>query len=288
MAARGNTSEDRPARLSLRLAALASQAFILRAHLRLWLTAQHAGDDEVLDILVATTEAFNNAVLHASQPRSIAVNVEAVNNHGVIEILVRDHGGWQGHQTSAGPGLGSNLMQALMDEVDVHTAQGGRTVRLQRTVGPPQIAASESAIAPARERLDLLWRNPIFAPLPAATRERLATQLVPVSASTGETIIREGDHADRFYLIAEGQLDVSTGGIHIATLVPADHFGEIALLRNVPRTATIIAARPVKLYALTPEDFLTGITSRRASTLAAEDSAASRLNELQHLLTGTA
>ena len=288
MAAQGNTSEDQAARLSLRLAARPAQAFLLRAHLRLWLTEQHAAEDEVLDILVAATEAFNNAVVHARQPRSIAVHVEASNNEGVVEIVVRDHGGWREEQTNTGAGLGLHLMHALMDTVDIQTTREGTSVRLQRVLDPRRIGIGEAAIAPARDRLDLLWRNPIFAPLPGAVRERVAAQLVPVSASVDETIIREGDDADRFFLIAEGQVDVSAERRHIATLGRGDHFGEIALIRDVTRTATIVAKTPAKLYALTAEDFLSAIRSHPASRQAAESTVATRLAELQDVLARTA
>jgi anti-sigma regulatory factor (Ser/Thr protein kinase) len=284
VAARGNTSEVGPAGLSLRLAARPAQAFVLRAHLRLWLTEQQVAEDEVLDILVAATEAFNNAVVHARQPRSIAVQVEATSNQGVVEIVVHDHGGWREDRSSAGAGLGLHLMYALMDTVDIQTADDGTTVRLQRALGPRPIGAGQAAIARTRDRLDLLWRNPIFAPLPGAVRERLAAQLVPVSAAVDETIIREGDAADRFFLIAHGQLDVSAAGRHLATLGAAEHVGEIALLRNVPRTATIVAKNPTKLYTLTAEDFLVAITSHPASARAAEAKVATRLAELEDLL----
>ncbi len=282
-AATGNTSQDQRARLSLRLAARPAQAFLLRAHLRLWLTEQHAANDEIFDILLAATEAFNNATLHARQPRSIAVHVEASSSQGVVEIVIRDHGGWQEDHLHTSAGLGLPLMHALMDTVDLQTTQAGTTVRLRRVLGPRLIRLDEG-LPSMCDRLELLWRNPIFAPLPGLMLEHLAAQLVPVSASTNETIICEGDQGDRFYLIAEGQLDVSSRRCHVATLGPSDHVGEIALLRNVPRTATIIAKKPVTLYALTPEDFLSAVTSHDASKSAAESTVATRLTGLRDAL----
>ena len=283
-AATGSTSEDQHARLSLRLAARPAQAFLLRAHLRLWLTEQHAATDEIFDILLAATEAFNNATLHARQPRSIAVQVEASSSQGVVEIVVRDHGGWQEDHLHAGAGLGLPFMHALMDTVDLQTTQAGTTVRLRRVLGPRLIRLNEAATPSVRDRLELLWRNPIFAPLPGLMLEHLATQLVPVSAAANETIICEGGHGDRFYLIAEGQLDVSAASHHVATLGPADHIGEIALLRHVPRTATVTANKPVMLYALTPDAFLSAVTSNDASKHTAQTTVTTRLTELQHVL----
>jgi len=248
------------------------------------LTEQHATEDDVLDILLAASEAFRNAVTLARQPRSIAVHVKGSINQGVVEIVIRDHGGWQEHQPSAGAGLGLPLMHALMDTVDLQTTQEGTTVRLRRVLGPRLIRIDELATAPARDRLELLGRNSIFAPLPGLVLERLAAQLISVPVSMGESIIREGDHGNRFYLIAAGQVDVRAESRHVATLGPADHVGEIALLRDVPRTATVIAKKPVELYALTPEDFLSAVTSHAASTSAAESTVATRLTELQEVL----
>ncbi len=248
------------------------------------MTEQQAAEDEVLDVLVAATEAFNNIVLDAHQPRSIAVSVEASNNQGMVEIVLHDH--VRRHEDRSS--LGLHLVRALMDTVEVQITPKGTTVRLKRVLGPRRIGIANSGIASARDRLDLLWRNPIFAPLPGALRERLAVQLVPVSASVDQTIIHEGDHADRFFLIANGEVDVSAARCHIATLGPGDHIGEIALIRHVPRTATIVAATPVELYALTAEDFLSVITSHHASTRAAESTVATRLAELQDMLGRTA
>ena len=77
----------------------------------------------------------------------------------------------------------------------------------------------------------------MFAPLSIAVKERIAGMLVPVSVAAGELVIRKGDAGDRFYIVAAGELDVDVDGLHSTTGV-GDYFGEIALLRDVPRTAT--------------------------------------------------
>ena len=206
----------------------------------------------------------------------------------MVEIVIRDYGGWHEDQPSTGAGLGLHLMHALMDAVDIDATREGTTVRLRRALGPRLIRIAEAATAPARDRLELLGRNSIFAPLSGAALERLAAQLIPVPLSTGKTIIHEGDHGDRFYLIADGQVDVSAESHHVATLGPDDHVGEIALLHDVPRTATVIAKKPVELYALTREDFLSAVTSHHTSARAAASTVATRLAELQDLLGRTA
>jgi anti-sigma regulatory factor (Ser/Thr protein kinase) len=248
--------------------------------MRLWLVEQHTPEDEVLDILLAVSEAFGNAIVHARQPRSIAVHVDASMNDGVVEIVVRDHGRWQ--EDTLGAGLGLQLMHALMDTVEFQTTPAGTTVRLRRALGPRVIRID--TVASVRERIDVLGRSSIFAPQPATMLERLAAQLIPFSATADETIIREGDQGELFYLIAKGELDVQAERSHVATLGPGDHVGEIALLRGVPRTATIVAQQPVELYALTRDDFLEAVRSSHASTRAIESMMATRLTGLRDVL----
>jgi CRP-like cAMP-binding protein/anti-sigma regulatory factor (Ser/Thr protein kinase) len=279
---------EHPARLNLRLAPRPAQAFLLRAHLRLWLTARQATESDVADILLAAHEAFSNALLHAHHPRSIAVSVDASWNDGLVEIAVRDHGRWrEGNGSAGGAGVGLQLMHALMDSVELETTKKGTTVRLRRAVGTRSSENGTVAMGPPRDRLELLRRSPVFAPHPEAMLEELAARLIPCWISGDETIIEEGDEGGLFYLIAEGRLDVSAEGCHVATLGPGEFVGEIALLRDVPRTATIVAKEPVVLYALSRDDFLAAVTSDVASARAAETVVAARLSGLEHALART-
>jgi hypothetical protein len=198
----------------------------------------------------------------------------------VVEIAVRDHGRWREGERNGAAGLGLQLMQALMDSVDLRTTGEGTMVRLRRVLRP--CLARVDATSPGR--LELLARNPIFAPQPALMLERLAGQLIPFSASTDDTIIHEGDHGELVYLVARGRLHVHAESRPVATLGPGDHAGEIALLRGVRRTATIVALEPVELYALPRDDFLAAVTSHEASTRAARELVETRLAGLEDAL----
>jgi MFS family permease len=119
-------------------------------------------------------------------------------------------------------------------------------------------------------RLRLLQAIPIFSPLSPPVLERLAARLTPVQAQGGEEIIREGDHGDRFYVVSSGEVDVLVDGRPPKREGEGTYFGEIALLRDVPRTATVRAATDVELYALDRDDFLPAVTGHAGSAQAAE------------------
>ena len=133
----------------------------------------------------------------------------------------------------------------------------------------------DRAVAPAPE-LELICRVPMFEPLSIAVKERLAATLVPVSVSAGETVIRAGDVGDRFYIVAGGELDIDAGGLHGAAR-EGDYFGEIALLRDVPRTANVKAAIDSQLYALQRAAFLEAVTGHSAAHAAGQEVAEARL-----------
>jgi hypothetical protein len=133
-----------------------------------------------------------------------------------------------------------------------------------------------TAVVPERQ-LELLGALALFSPLPPPELERLAAALVPLQLAAGADVVREGESGDRFFVIDSGRAAVETQGEEIRELGPGDFFGEIALLRDVPRTATVRALEPLRLYALERDDFVATVTGYAPSADAAETVIAARL-----------
>lgn len=126
-------------------------------------------------------------------------------------------------------------------------------------------------------RIELLQANAIFAPLPPSTIEQLAVKLVPVAVAAGRAVFRQGDHGDRFYVVEDGRCEIAIDGEKVADAWPGETFGEIALLRDVPRTATVTAIDDSKLLALERDDFIAAVTGHVASRDAADAVIGARL-----------
>jgi len=116
-----------------------------------------------------------------------------------------------------------------------------------------------SATVPQVE-IQLLRSIPIFAALPAPSLEGIARDLEPLTVSQGTVVIKEGDRGDCYYAVSDGELAVSRDSQLLQMLSRGDGFGEIALIRDVPRTATVTAATEASLYTLDRERFVQTVT----------------------------
>ena len=125
--------------------------------------------------------------------------------------------------------------------------------------------------APVSERhYELLRGSSIFAPLPVDSLEGLCRSVVEVEAGEGQEVITQGDHGDRFYLIDDGEVEVIEDGVFKRNQGAGEGFGEIALLRDVARTATVRASRTTRLLALDREHFIETVTGHLRSHQSAE------------------
>jgi len=128
-----------------------------------------------------------------------------------------------------------------------------------------RLRAYEVGAPVAEGHYRLLRGNSIFQPLPLATLERLCNDLEPVEIPAGEDVIVQGEAGDRFYLIEEGEVEVFEDGAFRRKEGPGECFGEIALLHDVPRTATVRTTAATRLLALERDQFLLAVTGHRRS-----------------------
>ena len=138
------------------------------------------------------------------------------------------------------------------------------------------VTIDSAATVPIVE-LSLLRSLNIFAPLPAPVLEGLARNLAEERVAAGQVLMREGEPGDYFYAVADGEIEISAHGRQVGLRTRSEGFGEIALLKDSPRTATAVARTDSLLYRLEKEPFLTAVTGHAAATDAAEEIVRDRL-----------
>lgn len=138
--------------------------------------------------------------------------------------------------------------------------------------------------APLRlEEVNLLRQVPMFARLSPLVVETLAANLALMEVAEGVTVVREGDSGNSLYLIADGKFTVEKTGTRLATLAPGDLFGEIALLYDLPRTATVRSVLPGRVYTLGRREFMTAMGATGEANIAARRLAEQRLGEQRRM-----
>lgn len=180
----------------------------------------------------------------------------------------------------AGLATGSILTPPLLDAAGIRgalTVLGGGLVVLALAHAARFRRLDRAAPGPGPEA-GLLYHLPMFAPLPLAVTDLLAGEAEPRQFPAGAVVMREGEVGDRFYLITDGAAAVSVRGEPKPSLRRGDGFGEIALIRGIPRTATVTAERPLQTLAFGREEFLTAVTGNSTSMAAADALAAQRLS----------
>jgi MFS transporter/cyclic nucleotide-binding protein len=180
-------------------------------------------------------------------------------------------------------GLGGLAAPALIALVGIRGALvwTGVLLPVLAVVAWRRLVAIDRAHARPRHELELLRGVPIFELLPDPSLEQLAAELRPVEVAPGDEVIRQGERGDRFYIVSTGELDVTVDELRVGTLGPGDFFGEIALVRDVPRTAGVRARSGARLYALARDEFVAAVTGHAPSHEAAHAVVAARLGSLR-------
>jgi MFS family permease len=141
----------------------------------------------------------------------------------------------------------------------------------------PSLRRIDTEARIAEEPLELLRRIEIFAQLPEPVLERLASTATAVSVPEDQVVVSRGEAGHRFYVIASGRAAVELDDDTTRELGAGDFFGEIALLREVPRTATVRALEPLQLFAVERDEFIAAVTGHAPTLAAAESVVVSRM-----------
>jgi MFS family permease len=178
-----------------------------------------------------------------------------------------------------GLAIGSLLVPILVSTVGASAAlvATGILFAVLVAVAWPRLRTVDAAATVPQVEIALLRSIPIFAPLPAPALEGVARALVPSVVPAGTVVVREGDPGEHYFAIADGEMVVSKAGRQVATLRRGEGFGEIALIHEVPRTATVTARTDCRLYALDKEPFVVALTGHPAAADEATTIASERL-----------
>jgi MFS family permease len=161
-----------------------------------------------------------------------------------------------------GMALGALLMPILVETIGTRAGLAvlGGAITVVAVLGFRRLSVIDATVL-APPGLSLLRGVPMLSTLPQSQLERLARSLGSMTVPAGRDVFREGDRGDRYWIIERGRVQVTQEGRTLRELGPGDGFGEIALIRDIPRTATVTALTDLELKGLDREDFLLAVTS---------------------------
>ena len=197
------------------------------------------------------------------------------------EVLARVYGTIEG-LIALSVGLGAILTPLVIDAAGLRGAMValGLIAPVAVALGWRRLRGLDASMAERDEEVAALRRVELLRPLPMPAIELLALNLRRVDVKTGATVFSQGDQGDRFYVVLSGEADVVRNGRKLRSLGPGDSFGEIALLRETHRTATITATAPLGLFVLERRHFVPMVTGYRASAAEADAKVVALMPEL--------
>jgi MFS family permease len=184
-------------------------------------------------------------------------------------------------------GAGSILAPALISLFGVRASivATGLTLPVAVALTGRWLVQLDALSPEQRAHVQLLRELTVFAPLSLPAIEQLAAHVERVEVPEGTVVVREGDPGDQFYIVKEGALAVTVGGQARTPILAGGFFGEIALLRETPRTATVTATADCRLLTVEREQFLAAVTGHADSAAAADLVVSRRLAALRPAVT---
>jgi Cyclic nucleotide-binding domain len=197
-------------------------------------------------------------------------------------VLARMFAGFEAILT-LGIAAGGLLTPLIVELVGVRVSLVvvGLLAPLAVAAGWPALRRLDARMRVRDADIEILRAIPMLSALPVATIEQLAGGLEHAEFEPRQTVFHQGEHGERFYVVESGRAEVILDGQVLRTLAGGECFGEIALLRDQPRTATIRASAdgPLRASALRRGAFLTAVTGYPAAATAGEDLVTSRLKD---------
>jgi MFS family permease len=194
------------------------------------------------------------------------------------EVLARVFGALESLVALA-VGLGSILTPLLIHFFGIQGALVAIGLLTPAVVGLTwsHLVRVDAGLGAQADVIERLRKVTMLRPLPISTIEHLARSVREESVSPGETVIEQGQVGESFYVIVAGEVEVRENGRLLGVLSDGDSFGEIALLRDVPRTTTVRARTPAVLYVLARRQFVPTVSGYSASAAEAETVVETRL-----------
>ena len=173
---------------------------------------------------------------------------------------------------AASAAIGGVLASVLVATFGIQGAlvATGAVLPIAAVITLPALRRAEAGAVSHETQARLLRSDPLLRPLSLSIIEELAAVLEPVTFDDGDILIREGEGGDRYLIVERGEVEVSQAGHVLRRLGPGSGVGEISLLRDTPRTATVRAVGAVRAQALGREPFLLAITGHSAVLAAAD------------------
>ena len=201
-------------------------------------------------------------------PARLAADEVLARAYGVFESLV-----------ALGVGLGSVTAPALISALGLRGAlvATGTLLPALAVLGWRPLAALDRRLVLRDEEIAVLRKTPMLRLLPVPLIEHLASRLRRRTVPAGTDVVEQGEPGRSFYVVDQGRAQVIGDGDPVRELGPGDGFGEIALLHDVPRTATVRATTDMVLFEMDREPFVATLAGHPASSDAADAVAAGHL-----------
>jgi MFS family permease len=223
-------------------------------------------------VLMASTTAVGPALLlfavlgAGGTFLALAASV-TIQRQAPTAVLARVFGVVEGAQMAA-IAIGGLLVTLLVTQFTLSTSFAvlGLLIFGMVLIGVWRLRRSGAAPPPVDAAIiDLLVADPVFAALPAPTMERLGRTVRRQSTIADTTIVTQGEEGNHYFVIVEGEFSVTKDGEIVNRLGSGQSFGEIALLRDVPRTSTVTALNDAEVLVIDRDDFLEAVTGHPRS-----------------------